>query len=84
MLARDIDLKTWGNSQGFRILKDDLVELGVKENETGFRLVVEDGKMTITPRHKYPQTLDELFEGYEDDYLPTEFDWGDPVGREIW
>ena len=26
----------------------------------------------------------ELFADYSGDYKPTEFDWGEPVGEEVW
>ena len=26
----------------------------------------------------------DLFDGYNGEYEPEEFDWGDPVGREVW
>jgi hypothetical protein len=25
-----------------------------------------------------------LFEGYDSDYHPKEYDWGKPKGREVW
>ncbi len=31
-----------------------------------------------------PKSIEELFEGYDGDYAPTEFDWGEPVGSEVW
>lgn len=32
---------------------------------------------------KKPMMVD-LFQGYEDDYQGESYDWGSPVGREIW
>ena len=29
-------------------------------------------------------TLEELFDDCERDYTPEEFDWGSPVGKEVW
>ena len=36
----------------------------------------------IDDTHPYPQTLDDLFAGYQGDYHPTEIDTGADVGRE--
>lgn len=30
------------------------------------------------------QTIEELFEGYNGDYVPEEIDWGESVGEEAW
>ena len=29
-------------------------------------------------------TIVSLFADYCGDYIPTEYDWGEPVGREFW
>ena len=34
--------------------------------------------------HKDIQTIDELFDGYDGDYVTEEIDWGEPAGEEIW
>lgn len=30
------------------------------------------------------QTIKELFEGYDGDYVPEELDWSEPAGEEVW
>ncbi|MGX7130877.1 MULTISPECIES: AbrB/MazE/SpoVT family DNA-binding domain-containing protein [Enterococcus] len=84
MLAKEIELKKWGNSQGFRISKEELSELG-DPSATKFDMVIDYGKIVLTPKKDIPSTLDELFEDYEGSPLGEEekFDWGNPVGREI-
>ena len=32
---------------------------------------------------KKHKTIDELFEGYEGDFIPEEIDYGEPVGKEL-
>ena len=32
---------------------------------------------------KKHKTIDDLFEGYEGDFIPEEIDYGEPVGKEL-
>ena len=86
MLVREVDVKKWGNSQGLRLSKDDLFEFGLnKIDEMKLKMIIEEGRITITPVSKFPSSLDELFSGYTGEALTAEdkYDWGEPVGREI-
>ena len=48
----------------------------------GERKTLEDGINTVSFRHK---TLEERITEYDGQHnLDGEFDWGEPVGREIW
>lgn len=84
MLVRKVELKKWGNSQGIRIGKDELDELGLNRESTIFEMTVEEGKITLVPQKEYPETLEELFADYTGEPLPKEdrFDWGEAVGKE--
>lgn len=76
-------VKTWGNSQGIRIPKEILQEADVVIDEM-LDIKVSDGViMLLKPfRHK---TLEERAAQYGGRLnLDGEFDWGAPVGREIW
>lgn len=73
----------WGNSQGIRLSKQLLEEAGMKMNDEVI-LVAEAGRIIIEKscRHK---TLEERAEQYGGKLGPyEEFDWGEPVGREVW
>jgi antitoxin MazE len=85
MLIKDIELKKWGNTRAVRIGKAEYSELGLSENQVNFTMVVENGKIILTPKKDYPGTLDELFAGYDGAALSSDdrYDWGEPVGREI-
>ena len=85
MLIKDTELKTWGNSKAIRIGKDELAALGLSDKQLAITLIVENGKITIVPKTKYPQTLDELFAGYDGAALTPDdrYEWDEPVGREI-
>ena len=30
------------------------------------------------------KNIKDLFENYTEEYIPTEIDWGEPEGKEIW
>lgn len=77
-----------GNSQGIRLKKSILEEIGiVNPINTPVQISVEDGKILISPQ-KEESRLMQRFAGFDvHDYLASqdqaEFDWGDPVGNEI-
>lgn len=76
-------VKAWGNSQGVRLSKDILQAANISINEI-LDVQVSDGVITLvkTCRHK---TLEERAAEYGGKLnLDGEFNWGEPVGREIW
>ena len=76
-------VKEWGNSQGLRLPKDVLKSAGIELNET-LDVTVSNGVITLvkTFHHK---TLEERAAEYNGKLmLDGEYDWGNPVGREIW
>lgn len=76
-------VKEWGNSQGIRLPKDVLKSAGIELNET-LDVTVSNGVITLvkTFHHK---TLEERATEYNGKLmLDGEYDWGNPVGREIW
>lgn len=76
-------VKEWGNSQGIRIPKELLQDAGIALNEV-LNITASDGVITLTKtfRHK---TLEERAAEYGGNLnLDGEYDWGDPLGREVW
>jgi antitoxin MazE len=76
-------VREWGNSQGIRLSKDILKSAGIALNEM-LEVTVSDGVITLakTFRHK---TLEERAAEYNGRLmLDGEYDWGEPVGREVW
>ena len=78
-------VQKWGNSHGVRIPKPLLDSLNWQTNEKislrtrGNRLIIEKA-----PQNKR-KTIEELLDGFNfDNFQPSEFDWGKPVGREVW
>lgn len=77
-----ITLQKWGNSQGIRLPKFLLNELGWSENEE-LSVIKEDDKLIIK-KHNKRKNIVELFDGYDGDYKPEEIDWGEAKGKELW
>lgn len=76
-------VKEWGNSQGIRLSKDVLKSAGIGLNEI-LDVSVANGVITLT-KPFYHKTLEERASEYDGKLmLDGEYDWGDPVGREIW
>jgi len=76
-------VKQWGNSQGVRIPKEILEAAAISVDDV-LDVKVSDGIITLTKpfRHK---TLEERAAEYGGKLnLDGEYDWGEPVGREMW
>ena len=76
-------VKTWGNSQGIRIPREVLQEADVSVDDMLDVKVSNGVIMLVKPfRHKTLEERAAEYGGRLD--LDGEFDWGEPVGREIW
>lgn len=76
-------VKTWGNSQGIRIPKEVLQEAGIMLNEV-LNISVSEGVIRLEKIQRH-RNLEERAAEYEGQLnLDGEFDWGEPVGREVW
>ena len=76
-------IQKWGNSQGIRIPKIILDEVHWAEDEQ-ILIVVDNGKIIMEKAKAKRKNIKELFKNYKEDYTPTEIDWGEPKGEEIW
>jgi antitoxin MazE len=78
-------IKEWGNSQGLRLNRQLLSDVGLAVGDT-VDVEAENGVITISPtkspRNKY--CLQELVNSIPDNYNISEVDWGKPAGREAW
>ena len=78
-----VQVKRWGNSQGIRITREILQAAGISMDEW-LDIKVSDGVIMLsrTFRHK---TLEERAAEFDGKLmLDGEYDWGEPVGREVW
>ena len=72
----------WGNSLGVRIPQPVANEVGFTVG-TVVNVEVIDNKVVISPIKKKYQ-LDELLVGVTPEIIGGEYDWGEPVGLEVW
>ena len=76
-------VKSWGNSQGIRLPKDLLEEIGVRLNDfLNIEIQGENIILSKTFKHKTLEERTAEFSGKIGPY--EEFEWGDPMGREQW
>ncbi len=78
-------IQKWGNSQGLRLSKTLLsdADLGVGD---AVEVAVHQGALVVTPvrRVRGGHDLRRLVRRIRKGAPPVEFDWGAPVGREVW
>lgn len=80
-------IQKWGNSQGIRIPKAFLEALGMKENDLVELSRIDDNiviKKVKETKKETELTLADIFKDYDGKSTAEEFDWGSPVGREVW
>ncbi len=76
-------IQQWGNSLALRIPKAFARQTKVKKGSR-VRLVVERGRMIVTPVTTGKITLKSLLAKVTPENIHPETDWGKPVGKEIW
>jgi len=90
-------IQRWGNSQAVRLPKVILETLFLKENDP-VEILANDDSIIIkkaTPKRRAKKGIDERLEEFykkpiadilADDtlYATKEYDWGKPMGREVW
>lgn len=84
---KTLSLTKWGNSQGLRLSKDLLNQLGWRENEK-VEVVVNNHELSLKPakskRRSTVTPIEELFKDYDiSNYTVESIDWGEDVGKEI-
>lgn len=77
-----VAIQRWGNSQGIRLPKTLLDALDWRINEK-LNVIFKEDKL-ILEQTKGRKKINDLFANFEGEYMPAEFDWGKPVGKEVW
>lgn len=82
MLAK---IQKWGNSQGLRIAKNLLTDVRLDVGDE-VEITVKEGIMIVAPakRIRGRHSIEDLAARIPKDYRPSEVDWGEPAGKEIW
>lgn len=76
-------VKEWGNGQGVRLSKEILKSAGITLNDI-LDITVSNGIITLSKpfRHK---TLEERAAEFDGKLMiDGEYDWDEPVGKEVW
>ena len=76
-------VKEWRNSQEIRLPKEALKSVGIGINET-LDVMVSNGVITLTKMFRHKTLEERTLEFDEKLILDGEYEWGEPVGREVW
>ena len=78
-----IQVNEWGKSQEIRTLKEVLKSTGISTKEV-LDVTVLNEPITLVEVFQH-KTLEERVAEYDGDLvLDGEYDWGEPVGNEVW
>ncbi len=72
----------WGNSLAVRIPKTIADKIDLQEG-VAVSMEISDNNIIIKPQ-KQEYSLDDLLAGASAEDFTGEYDWGEPVGEEIW
>ena len=78
-----LTLKQWGNSNGILLPKELMNRAGIKQNDT-LEAEVVDGRIILTPGFRHRSLSERISEYGGKLELSEEYDWGEPVGSEVW
>ncbi len=79
----EVALKAWGNSQGIRIPKEVLTDLGI-DYSTPLDLSVKNGEIIIAKKYKHKTLEERIKESGKSFVVLEEIDFGSPQGNEVW
>ncbi len=76
-----VTIRSWGNSQGIRIPKEILDKMGLNISDV---LDIDISKDSIVLRKSFKhKTFEERLAEYNGEISVCDFDWGEPVGKEM-
>lgn len=75
-------VQRWGNSNAVRIPKPVLEAVHLSENDR-VEIIAEGEQIIIKKCAEPKKRLDAILDGFEGDYVFSEYDWGAPVGNEV-
>lgn len=78
-------IQRWGNGQGLRLSKTLLTQVDMNVGDE-VEAAVSNGTLVITPvrRIRGGHVLRTMVRRIPKDEVPSEAEWGNPVGREVW
>lgn len=80
-MVEQVSIKPWGNSQGIKIPKNILEKLNIGISDT---LQIEIAHDAIVLRKAFKhKTFEERVAEYGGEISVCNFDWGEPIGKEL-
>ena len=79
----EVRIQKWGNSSGIRIPSNILKSLNLKINDK-VELVQKEEQIIIKIIEKKHLTFEERLASYEGENIIEDYEWGEPMGKEIW
>lgn len=76
-----VAVKAWGNSQGIRIPKEILDKLDIHISDM-LQLGIENDAIVLKKVYKH-KTFEERLAEYNGKISVSDYDWGEPVGKEL-
>ena len=76
-----VSIKAWGNSQGIRIPKNVLEKLNINISDT-LQIDVVNDTIVLKKIFKH-KTFEERVKEYDGKISVCDYDWGEPLGREL-
>lgn len=76
-----VAIKAWGNSQGIRIPKEILDKMNLKVSDM-LEISMEKDAIVLKKAFVH-KSFEERLAEYDGKITVSEFDWGEPVGREM-
>lgn len=80
-MCEQVIVRPWGNSQGIRIPKNILEKLNIGISDT-LQIEIEDDAIVLKKAFKH-KTFEERVAEYDGKISVCDFDWGEPVGKEL-
>lgn len=76
-----VAIRAWGNSQGIRITKEMMDKMGLKISDL-LDIEATDNEIILRKAFKH-KSFEERMAEYNNEISVCDFDWGEPLGREI-
>jgi antitoxin MazE len=76
-------VQKWGNSLALRIPSALAKDIHFHQGSI-VEIVAENGSMTVKPSKRVRPTLSHLLKDVREANIHSEFDWGKPIGKEVW
>ena len=80
-MSEQVMIRPWGNSQGIRIPKSILEKLNISISDT-LQLDVRDDAIVLKKAFKH-KSFEERLAEYNGKISVEDFDWGEPMGKEL-